>query len=56
MLKGYKEELVEELVAEASLCMVRKVWMEKNFNSMAFMETMKKIWKPKHGLMVKEIK
>ncbi|KAJ4848846.1 hypothetical protein Tsubulata_018507 [Turnera subulata] len=48
------EDEEEEVDLSASLCLVAKLWTERPFNARAFMNTMKQIWRPVHGVEVSQ--
>ncbi|KAJ4848634.1 hypothetical protein Tsubulata_011332 [Turnera subulata] len=50
-----EEEPDTELNLSATLCLVAWLWTERSFNARAFMNTMKQVWRPVHGVEVSQI-
>lgn len=48
-------EAVNEVDETAKLCLLGKVWTERNYNMSAMMDTMKKLWNPSKGMTCREL-
>jgi len=53
-LKWEKDDEAAE-GSKLALCLLGRLWTSKKFNAFAFMTTMEKIWRPMHGVEIKEI-
>lgn len=51
----WQEDEVEDEEARLELGLVGKIWTKRRINSNAFMETMKNVWQPKHGVDISSI-
>ncbi|KAJ8436283.1 hypothetical protein Cgig2_023334 [Carnegiea gigantea] len=51
----FEPEQGEEVQAQASLCLIRKVHTSNVFNPEALKQTMRNIWKPSHGLVIMDL-